>query len=215
MFRIFLIMLFIPSLLFNDIMSGFLGRIAISLQTKTSYLAMILSYTALFIFVLAAVSDFADGYIARKYDVVSNFGKVMDPLADKIMIISALLGFVQLGIVPAWMVVIIIGREFFCRDTSMVARELLGKVLVSDRPPGLTAGIVTETEAYYLVFLCLNNTLIHYNIPRGSFFIEGALAEITLLRLIPYWLMFIAASISLVSGFEYYFKNKAIFDKEL
>jgi DNA-3-methyladenine glycosylase len=82
----------------------------------------------------------------------------------------------------------IIGREFFCRDTSMVARELLGKVLVSSRPPGLTAGTVTETEAYYGIGDPASHAFRGMT-PRSSIMFGKAGAAYTYLCYGVYWLL--------------------------
>jgi len=66
---------------------------------------------ALVIFVIAAFTDYLDGFIAKKYNITSDFGKFMDPIADKILTLAAFLAFVEMKLVPAWMVVIIILRE--------------------------------------------------------------------------------------------------------
>lgn len=69
------------------------------------------SYLATAIFIVAAITDKLDGYIARKYNQVTNFGKLMDPLADKLLVLVALVMMVQHSLIPSWMAVAIIGRE--------------------------------------------------------------------------------------------------------
>lgn len=66
---------------------------------------------ALLTFLAAALSDYLDGYIAKRYNLVSDFGKLMDPVADKVLVLAAFMAFVEMRLVPAWMVVIIIARE--------------------------------------------------------------------------------------------------------
>lgn len=82
-----------------------------------------LRIAALVIFCAASITDFLDGYIARKYHLVTNFGKFMDPLADKLLVCSALICFVQLGQLPAWIVLIVIGREFIISGFRLVASD--------------------------------------------------------------------------------------------
>lgn len=67
---------------------------------------------ALFVFLVAAITDLADGYYARKYGIITGFGKFIDPLADKVLVSSAFISFVALGYTKVWMVAVIIGREF-------------------------------------------------------------------------------------------------------
>ena len=82
-----------------------------------------LRYVAAVIFVVASLTDLLDGKIARKYNLVTNFGKFMDPLADKLLVCSALICMVELKQLPAWMVIVIISREFIISGFRLVASD--------------------------------------------------------------------------------------------
>ena len=85
---------------------------------------------ALVIFILASVTDFIDGYIARHYNQVTDFGKFMDPLADKLLVMSALLWFVEAGRLPAWAMLVVVAREFAVTALRLIAVER-GRVIAA------------------------------------------------------------------------------------
>jgi CDP-diacylglycerol--glycerol-3-phosphate 3-phosphatidyltransferase len=103
LFRVAMIPLFVIFMLVSGIPSG--------------------NYIAAAVFLIAALSDLLDGYIARKHNLVTNFGKFMDPLADKLLVSSALICFVELRLVPAWVVIIIIAREFIISGFRLIASD--------------------------------------------------------------------------------------------
>lgn len=78
---------------------------------------------ALALFIIASLTDLLDGKIARKYNLVTNFGKFMDPLADKILVCSALICLIELNALPAWMVIVIISREFIISGFRLIASD--------------------------------------------------------------------------------------------
>ncbi len=83
----------------------------------------VLRYLAAAIFIVASLTDMLDGKIARKYNLVTNFGKFMDPLADKLLVCAALICLVELRQIPAWMVIVIVSREFTISGFRQVAAE--------------------------------------------------------------------------------------------
>ena len=80
-------------------------------------------YVAAALFIIASLTDMLDGKIARKYDLVTNFGKFMDPLADKLLVGSAAICLIEMGRIPAWVVVILISREFIISGFRLIAAD--------------------------------------------------------------------------------------------
>ena len=105
MFRVVLIPVFIVVL-----MSGLIA------EPASRYIAVV-------IFCAASFTDYLDGHIARKYNLVTNFGKFMDPLADKLLVSAAMICMIELGMLPAWVVIIIISREFIITGFRLIAAE--------------------------------------------------------------------------------------------
>lgn len=138
---------------------------------------------ALILFILASVTDFIDGYIARHFDQITDFGKFMDPLADKLLVTSAMLWFVEVGQMPAWALLIVIAREFAVSGLRMVAA-----------PKGIVIAAAWSGKiktASTMVCVCL----MLLPIPRILNTICVAVILVTTV-----W-----------SGVEYFVKNKSVF----
>jgi len=107
-------------------------------------------YVGLAIFLIAAITDLLDGYFARKYKKVTKLGILLDPIADKLLISSALISLVELGLAPAWMIVIIVGREFAVSGLRMIASQQGVTIAASPLGKGKT---VTQVIAVALLIL--------------------------------------------------------------
>ena len=117
---------------------------------------------AAIIFIVASLTDLADGKIARKYKLVTNFGKFADPLADKLLVMTALIFFVQFGWVPAWMVAIIVIRELAITGLRTLIVENNGKVLAAAMP----GKIKTASQMVAISFFLLHDIVFAMaNIP--------------------------------------------------
>ena len=143
------------------------------------------------LFLLAAFTDMLDGKIARKYNLVTNFGKLMDPLADKLLTMAAFVCLVELGDIPAWMVVVILGREFIITGMRQVAAAE-GIVIAA----GWSGKIKTVCQMIAIPLLMLNNwpcSMLPFNLPLDQIALWAALV------------------MTIWSGTEYIIKNKQVF----
>ena len=119
-------------------------------------------YIAAAIFIVASLTDMLDGKIARKYNLVTNFGKFMDPLADKLLVCSALICLVDLKQLPAWMVIVIISREFIISGFRLIAAEqgiviaasYWGKFKTTFQMIAVILMIVNLPVLYFLTVIC-------------------------------------------------------------
>ncbi|MEA4816293.1 MAG: CDP-diacylglycerol--glycerol-3-phosphate 3-phosphatidyltransferase [Lachnospiraceae bacterium] len=143
-------------------------------------------YIALGIFVVASLSDTLDGYIARSRNLITNFGKFMDPLADKLLVSAAFISLVGMGRLSAWVVIIIISREFIITGFRLIAAEA-GVVIAAS----VWGKIKTITQMILIMVMLLNiDSLI-------ASAIEGLL-------------IFLATAFTVISGVDYVIKNKDV-----
>jgi CDP-diacylglycerol--glycerol-3-phosphate 3-phosphatidyltransferase len=140
------------------------------------------------IFIFAAVTDFIDGYYARKHNLVTNMGKFLDPLADKLLVSAALIILVELGFAPAWVVIIIISREFavtglrliLADEGEVVAAQQLGKIKM-------------WTQIIAISALLLHNIIFEmFSIPFGTI------------------MLYVCLFFTLWSGWDYFYANRRV-----
>ena len=113
---------------------------------------------ALAVYALGSVSDFVDGYIARKYNQVTDFGKFMDPLADKMLVITAMLMFVAQGRMPAWVLALVITREFAVSGLRLIAVER-GRVIAAGKSGKIKTAATMICNILMLIPLFTNATI--------------------------------------------------------
>ena len=143
-------------------------------------------YVALALFAIASFTDFLDGYIARSRNLVTDFGKFMDPLADKLLVCSALICLIQLELIPAWVVIIIIAREFIISGVRLVASD---------------NGVVIAASywgKFKTAFQMLTVIVLILNIPNKVFTILGTV------------LIYVSLALTVISLIDYIAKNKDV-----
>lgn len=150
------------------------------------------NYIALALFVIASATDAVDGYIARKYKLVTDFGKFMDPLADKLLVCSALICFVEIdGIyMPAWIAIILIAREFIISGFRLVA---------ADKGVVIAAGIWGKLKTICQMIMCI---VLMLQIPGGFFDVLGKV------------LVYLSLALTIISLADYIWKNRAVLEDE-
>lgn len=155
---------------------------------KEMYLA------SLIIFAAASLTDFFDGQIARKYNLVTNFGKIMDPLADKILVYSALCLFLEDELIKAWMLIVILAREFIVAGMRTVAASE-GKVLAAD----MSGKIKTVLQMVGIIVMILGLAASdYYNL---ALYVTN----------VGYYIFLASLAATVYSGCEYVIKNREVF----
>lgn len=145
--------------------------------------SMFFKILAFGVFMAASITDFLDGYIARKYNLISDFGKLMDPLADKILVLGALILFVELQYIPSWMVIVIISREFLVTGIRTLAASK-GEVIAA----GMSGKLKTTTQMIAILIIIFT----------------GA-------SKVSFYLMLIPVFLTIYSGYEIIMKAKHYF----
>ena len=146
---------------------------------------------ALVIFIAASITDYFDGKIARSQNLITNFGKIMDPLADKILVYSALCLFIESDIIKAWMLILILAREFIVAGMRTVAAAE-GTVLAAGMSGKIKTFLQMVAVIVYLFALCVNNA-------RPAVMMTGN---------VIFWASLV---MTVYSGVEYVWKNRNVF----
>jgi len=156
---------------------------------------------SLIVFMLAALSDLFDGMIAQRLNMVTDFGRLMDPIADKILVLAAFAAFVQMQLIDAWMFVIIVSREILITSLRLFALNK-GKVLSAAR-----AGkhkTVSQMVVIFAIlgFILLKEIVLKYSTWNPAW--EG------IFRQGIFWLMVVTLGLTLYSGLSYLWENRKI-----
>lgn len=153
------------------------------------------------IFIIAAITDKLDGYIARSRNQITTFGKFLDPIADKIVVITAMVMLVEWGHLPAWIPIIVILREFIVSGYRLIAVEKSGKVIAANIWGKLKT--VTQMIALIIAFLDPN--------PYGAIFCSTLTGYEFIINLVVTLIMSVSVVATIFSGWEYVKGGKELF----
>ncbi|MBQ1901366.1 MAG: CDP-diacylglycerol--glycerol-3-phosphate 3-phosphatidyltransferase [Lachnospiraceae bacterium] len=170
-FRVILIPFFVVALLFNPE-------------------DQVLRLVADAIFIVASLTDLLDGKIARKYNLVTNFGKFMDPLADKLLVCSAMICLLSVGQLPAWVVIVIIAREFIISGFRLIASD--NGIVIAASMWGKTK---TVSQMIMVIILVAN-------------------IDIPFLQILGTVFIYVAAALTVISLVDYIWKNKDVLKEQ-
>ena len=171
----------------------------IGITAKTSFGLPIVNIIILIIFLIASFTDYLDGHIARKRNIVTNFGKFLDPIADKLLVLAALVMLVEARIIPGWIPIIIAAREFMVSAIRMlVATD--GKVIAASKLGKIKT--VTQMVAISLAFLDTNYFM--------SFVCGGLTGFALILNILMSVAMILAVIATIWSGVDYFMKSKDV-----
>jgi CDP-diacylglycerol--glycerol-3-phosphate 3-phosphatidyltransferase len=168
-----------------------------------------LKWAAFAVFVLASLTDLLDGRIARKYNLVTNFGKFMDPLADKLLVSAALVCLTALSYIPAWMTIIIISREFIISGFRLIAAER-GIVIAAGWLGKWKTSVTMVTLA---LMQLLVNPLGFGSAAQGMTYdtAAGVYGGLVVLAKVLLWISVILTVVSLI---DYLVKNKDVMNED-
>jgi CDP-diacylglycerol---glycerol-3-phosphate 3-phosphatidyltransferase len=156
------------------------------------------SAIALLVFLVASLTDYLDGVIARKWNLITDFGKLMDPLADKILTASAFICLIPYGALPAWVVIIIISREFLITGLRLLASSK-GVILPAEKLGKHKTAWQMITIVFFLALLALRDLGLEDSpLVDGLWSYGGA------------FLVSVTVALTLFSGFAYLWKNRAL-----
>lgn len=155
---------------------------------------------ALLVFAIAAITDFLDGHLARKHQLITNFGKLMDPLADKILMCAGFVLLTWLELIPAWMVVVILSREFLVTGLRLLA-SAEGVVLAAENLGKYKTIFQIVTIIYFLIYLAAQDPWLEFMKPIFNSFFLGP----EYLGMLLNWISLI---LTLWSGCSYAWKNR-------
>lgn len=156
---------------------------------------------ALLVFILAALTDWFDGKIAKSKNLITDFGKIMDPIADKVLVLAAFLSFIQLQLVPAWMVMVIIARELIITSLRIFALSK-GKVIAASKSGKHKT--VSQMIAIFIILLSIVFKEAMQNLVFWRPLFERALNNIN------YTAMFMTTVFTIISGTSFIWCNRKL-----
>lgn len=146
--------------------------------------------SSLAIFLLGSFSDFLDGYVARKYDMITDFGKFIDPIADKILVLSAFILFIERGFVEPWVVIVVLFRELLISGFRMLAAKKNISIAAD-----IFGKLKTTTQFFSVIFFFLTIIFI-----SGKMYLIGKV------------LLYISVALTVLSMINYLYKNREVFN---